>query len=100
MSKKTGPEGELGEFPVDEFMMLLNHARKFMHSHPKEARATVAIALEVVAVQSSYATELRAPMASQPDFAGAGEVPSRCGRSVFAEVPRRNHWRFRCRRAA
>ncbi|MYB35511.1 MAG: hypothetical protein F4X92_10445 [Gammaproteobacteria bacterium] len=75
MSRTTQPAEETMGFPVEEFTMLSNNARKFVRSHPREARVAVATALEVAANQPNYAVALRAPIASQPDFVHVGGVP-------------------------
>ena len=63
MARSSEPPGGMMGFLVEEFPALSSNARRFVRSHPREARAAVAAALEAVA--------------SQGDFEDVEDVPER-----------------------
>jgi len=75
MSRTTKQEEETMEFPVDEFTMPSNFARKHVLRHSREAREAVANTSEASATQSNHAVGLKAPVVPPPDFTGVGKVP-------------------------
>lgn len=57
--------GTMG-FLVEEFPVLSNKARKFVRSHPRQARAAIAVALEAVAAQQEITDVEEVPERLRP----------------------------------
>ena len=66
MSRTSRPVGGTMDFLVEEFPVLSNKARKFVRSHPRQARAAIVVALEAVAAQQEISDVAEVPGRLRP----------------------------------